>query len=199
MLPGNEAAEFRIASVCTLDDEIVIGRPTREVWDRAVGESRLWWPETLKKGSLGVSIEPRVGGRIWLEYNEPGSGMLFGTVVAIEPPRMIHFTSTLSIAGVALAAYTWMFSEFGPGTLVNVSVQLLSEFPERLMCSVIRRRVRTMLESLRHYVADSSTAASGAIKAASPGFSVGTDELVGSGNRSSDYLWGCEGAPHLGP
>jgi hypothetical protein len=199
MLPGNEAVETRIVSVCTLEDEALVSRPTREVWDKAVGESRLWWPEALKVGSRGVSIEPRVGGRIWQEYDEPDSGLLYGTVVAIEPPKMIHFTSTLSIAGVALSAQTWMFSECGPGTLVNVSVQLLSEFPERLMCSLIKRQVRTMLESLQRYVSASSAAANGALKACKPESSMGIAEHVASGNGISYCRWRYENAPQLRP
>jgi hypothetical protein len=185
MLPGSEALEARLVSVCTLEDEILIGRPTREVWDRAVGESRLWWPESFKEGSRGIEIEPRVGGRIWQPYDEPGSGLLYGTVVAFEPPRMIHFTSTQSIAGVALGAYTWMFSECGPGTLVNVSVQLLGEFPERLMCGVIKRRVRMMLESLLRHAYSRSTAAMGATEEGKPELSSGIADHVGSGRGSS--------------
>lgn len=197
MLLGNEAIQTTIVSVCTLEDEVLIGGSTREVWDKAVRETRLWWPDTFKEGSLGVSIEPRVGGRIWQENDESGSGLLYGTVVAIEPPNMIHFTSTLSIAGVALSAYTWMFSECGSGTLVNVSVQLLSEFPERLMCSVIRRRIRTMLESLQQYVSASSTAAHGAIKEGKPGLSIGLAEHVCSGNGGNYSRWRYVSAPLL--
>lgn len=180
-MQGNrKGAIFEVVSVCTLEDEILINRPPREVWDKAIGEPSRWWRDSPGKRTRRIRIEPHVGGRVWEQYDAAGSGLLYGTVVALQPPRMVHFTSTLSIAGVALCAYTWLFSRCGPGTLVNVSVQLLSEYPERLMCNIIKRRISTLLDSLRQYVTASSAAESDAGKVAQPAFATGRRAPVGS-------------------
>lgn len=158
---GNENS--KVVSVCTLEDEILINRPPKVVWDKAVRETSHWWREDLKKGSLGVYIEESVGGRIWERFDSAGSGMLYGTVVAIQPPCMIHFTSTNSIAGVALCAYTWQFNRCADGTLVSATVEVLSEYPERLMYSLVKRRIKKLLKELRQYCLSAPEAA-GSVK-----------------------------------
>lgn len=156
MQDTNGASPGKLVSVCTMEDEILIDRPPEVVWDKAVKETGRWWREDLKKVSLGVHIEDYVGGRIWEQYDAKGSGLLYGTVVAIDPPRLIHFTSSNGIAGVALSAYTWQFNRCAGGTLVNVAVEVLSEYPERLMCSLVKPRIKKLLKELRQYSLASS-------------------------------------------
>lgn len=77
--------------------DVVIQADPARVWKAIVSETDRWWlPDfRMAPGSRSVVLEPRLGGR-WMELAGPGgddsAGILWGTVVAIDPPRSLHLS-----------------------------------------------------------------------------------------------------------
>jgi len=162
MLGNRKQLEGKRVGVCELEKDILINAPQEEVWHLTVECVNEWWKDGLTENSRGVFIEPQVGGRLWEKFDDAGNGILYGNVIMIDPPKTIHFSSTYSLAGVALGTSTWRFMELEKGTLVAISIELLSEFPERAMCGRIKSRAGVLLESLKRYIESRRESAVGA-------------------------------------
>ena len=87
--------------------EIEIGAPIDVVWPSLVDKIGDWWPAEFYAGGVegerSFSLECFPGGRMYEEW-ESGGGLLWGTVIAVEPP-------------VKLQVVGYGFPEWGgPGT-----------------------------------------------------------------------------------
>lgn len=162
MLGSRKQLEGKRVGVCELQQDIQISAPREIVWNLTLGHVNEWWQEGLTEGSRGVFIEPQVGGRLWEKFDDDGNGILYGNVIMIDPPETINFSSTYSLAGVALGTSTWRFMELESETLVAVSIELLSEFPERAMCGRVTNRVQLLLGSLKKYIEANAGVVAGA-------------------------------------
>jgi uncharacterized protein YndB with AHSA1/START domain len=152
MLGSRKQLEGKRVGVCELQADIQINVPRDTVWRLTIDRANEWWMDGLTEGSQGVYIEPVVGGRLWERFDDVGNGILYGNVILIDPPNTINFSSTYSLAGVALGTSTWRFMEVDGGTLVAITIELLSEFPERVMCGRIKQRSEVLLQSLKQFV-----------------------------------------------
>jgi len=69
------------------------------VWKALVEEMGTWWPASFYAGKAKAFVlEPRVGGRMYEDWGG-GGGLLWYTVVSLDPPR------TLELAGHLFPAY----------------------------------------------------------------------------------------------
>jgi hypothetical protein len=152
MLGSKKNLEGKRVGVCELQEDILIVAPRDVVWKLTLENVNEWWRDGLTEGSQGIFIELQVGGRLWEKFDDNGNGILYGNVIMMKPPETINFSSTYSLAGVALGTSTWRFMELERGTIVAISVELLSEFPERSMCGRIKKRASVLLNSLKKFV-----------------------------------------------
>ena len=145
-----------VAKICVDELETWIGAPPPVVWQKAVIEVNTWWKANLRENSLGVFIEPWIGGRFWQRFDEEGHGVLYGTVSYILPPRAIHFANAFGMAGVSVWTNTWRLFPQDEGTLFQYTNQLMSELPQRYMSGNYKAATKGLLASLKHYVEDTS-------------------------------------------
>jgi uncharacterized protein YndB with AHSA1/START domain len=92
-------------------------------YQRFVADFSQWWPRyALSIGGRrvrSVIFEPRVGGRIYEEH-EDGTRFLWGTVIALEPPRRVAFTFHSSRAESDAQLVEVTFASEGTGTRVEL-------------------------------------------------------------------------------
>ena len=148
-------SEERIVRVCVDEVSIWIDAPPEITWQKGVYEVNSWWRSNLRENSLGVIIEPRVGGRFWQKYDEEGNGVLYGTVSYLNAPKAIHLTNAFGMAGISVWTNTWRLFPQDEGTLFQYTNQILSELPERYMSSRYKALTRELLNSLKEYVENS--------------------------------------------
>ena len=147
--------EERLVRVCIDELSIWIDASPEVTWKKAVHEVNVWWRSNLREGSLGVFIEPHLGGRFWQKYDEEGNGVLYGTVSYLNAPKAIHLTNAFGMAGVSVWTNTWRLFPQNGGTSFQYTNQILSELPERYMSSRYKALTRELLNSLKEYVEQS--------------------------------------------
>jgi len=78
-----------------LETELTIAASPASVWTNLTAEINGWWPaEFYAGGSAGrrrFVLEPEPGGRMFEEW-EDGGGLLWGTVVSVDPSRRLQVT-----------------------------------------------------------------------------------------------------------
>lgn len=80
--------------------EVEMAAPPDRVWRALVEEMGIWWPRSFYAGkdTKAFVLEPRVGGRVYEDWGD-GAGLLWFTVVSLDPPR------ALELAGHLFPAY----------------------------------------------------------------------------------------------
>jgi len=147
--------EKRIVTVCVDELTIWIDAPQETVWHKGLHEINSWWRSNLHDTSLGVFIEPWIGGRFWQKYDEDGNGVLYGTVAYINAPKALHLANAFGMAGVSVWTNTWRLFPQDGGTLFLYTNQIMSELPERYMSGRYKALTRELLQSLKEYVEQS--------------------------------------------
>jgi DNA-binding transcriptional ArsR family regulator len=76
--------------------EVEIAAPPKRVWTALVGEMGTWWPRSFYAGkdTKAFVLEPRVGGRMYEDWGD-GAGLLWFTVVSLDPPRALELSGHL--------------------------------------------------------------------------------------------------------
>jgi hypothetical protein len=156
METASGANSERVAKVCVDELETWIDATPEIVWQKAVIDVNAWWRANLREGSLGVFIEPWVGGRFWQKFDKDGNGVLYGTVSYILPPRAIHFCNAFGMAGVSIWTNTWRLFPQDGGTLFQYTNQIMAELPQRYMSGNYRAATKGLLASLKHHVEGTS-------------------------------------------
>jgi len=142
----------RFVKCCMKEVEIWIDAKPDVVWEKAIHEIDKWWKTNLHEPSLGVYIEPQVGGRYWEKFDDDGNGVLLGTITYMEAPSTIHFTASSGMAGIALGTNTWRFMDVDGGTLFQFCFQIMTEYPERCLSPKFDDKTTELLQSLKAYV-----------------------------------------------
>jgi len=81
------------ARIATIQMELIINASAGEVWRALMDQIGDWWPDDFyaggESGMRGFSIEAQPGGRMYEQW-ESGGGVLWGTVVAIDPEKSLQ-------------------------------------------------------------------------------------------------------------
>ena len=82
--------EIKVTGSIQVDLQIQVKRPRDTVWTSLIDETTAWWPVEYyaTTNPLRMVFEPIPGGRLY-EEAENGAGLLWYTVIAIEPPTSI--------------------------------------------------------------------------------------------------------------
>jgi uncharacterized protein YndB with AHSA1/START domain len=77
--------------------QVSIGASRQRVWDALIHDTSRWWPKDFYATSnpKTIIIEPHPGGRMYEDAGN-GAGLLWYTVIAIEPPSSIHFAGHIT-------------------------------------------------------------------------------------------------------
>lgn len=109
---GSTPQEFLTVRAARVEMEVEIAASAKRVWKALVEETGTWWPRSFYAGKAPKAfvLEPRVGGRMYEDWGD-GAGLLWFTVVSLDPPRV------LELAGHLFPAYG------GPATsLVRIEI-----------------------------------------------------------------------------
>ncbi|MAV35962.1 MAG: hypothetical protein CMJ59_10920 [Planctomycetaceae bacterium] len=89
--------EIKETGAVQIDIEISVDKPRDAVWKSIVEETASWWPADFwaTKTHRRMVFEPKPGGRLY-EEAEGGGGLLWYTVIAIEPPESLHLAGYIA-------------------------------------------------------------------------------------------------------
>ena len=108
--------------------DIAIGATPERVWKALTEETDGWWRKDFYAGAStqAFRFEARVGGRVF-EEGANASGLLWYTVIAIDPPRSVDLSSQLAakFGGPALSMLRLDLLPDGTGTLLKLSDLIL--------------------------------------------------------------------------
>jgi len=91
-----------------VDRTITIAAPPERVWKAWVEEMNAWWTKPYYNDHdrvIGLTLEPRLGGRYIEKWGENGEGFLIGHITEWLPPARLAYTwSERGWGGVATLA-----------------------------------------------------------------------------------------------
>ena len=111
------------ARVARAELEIEIAATPARVWRAIVEDTRLWWREDFYVGAPGsMRFEPRLGGRLFEDWGD-GAGVVWYTVIALDPGRSIDLSGHLTAAfgGPATSLLRIEVVERGRASLLRIS------------------------------------------------------------------------------
>lgn len=115
------------SKISSLEMEIEIEATVTEVWAALTEKIGEWWPAEFyaggESGSRTFSIEMKPGGRM-MESWQDGGGVLWGTVIGLEP------NSQLQVQGSTFPAWGGPTQWFGTWNLVSSGEKTLLKFSE---------------------------------------------------------------------
>lgn len=71
--------------------EIEINAPVAQTWQAMIDDIGLWWRKDFLvcEGSLGMILEPRIGGLLYEKLEGDGCGFVWGHVISFQPNRQL--------------------------------------------------------------------------------------------------------------
>ena len=118
-----------------LELEIAIEANAETVWKSITEEIGQGWPKDFYcvAGSDKLVLEPKPGGRIY-EENSNGSGLLWGTVLEINPPKSIAWQGQIMPpwGGPAISMLRLSLEARGDETVLRVTDCLIGNISETL-------------------------------------------------------------------
>ena len=114
------------ASIVETHMEVRIAASTLQVWSALTEDIGAWWPDSFyaggESGKRQYHLEAEPGGRMY-EGWDGGGGVLWGTVVTVEPGRQLQITGTTfpNWGGPAVWFGTWTLEADGDGTVLTFS------------------------------------------------------------------------------
>lgn len=126
------------ARVATLQMAVDIDAPVEAAWKALTANMNEWWPESFfgggTEGQRRVVLEAEPGGRMYEEW-QGGGGLLWGTVVTVEPQKMLQILGHQfpNWGGPSAWYGTWEFSASGDGTRLQFSESAVGRLPDGYM------------------------------------------------------------------
>lgn len=145
--------DLSMAQVARYELSVAIAAPRARVWDALTLELARWWPkEFYTLPTARMTLEPRVGGRMY-EDADDGAGRLWYQVVTLMAPDELELSGFLMPAfggpGTTLLRIT--LKESSGATTVTLADALVGRLePEGV--AELREGWRTLLEALQLHV-----------------------------------------------
>lgn len=121
---------YQTAQISQINMELKIEGSPAKVWAGLTDEIGRWWPAEFfvgaDDGGRGFNLEAKPGGRM-LETWSDGGGVLWGTVICIQPKTLLQIlgTSFPNWGGPAQSYLTWELEPSNDGTLLKFSEGVL--------------------------------------------------------------------------
>lgn len=107
-----------------VEHEVSVAATPERVWRALVEEIGQWWRAGFYAlpDARGMRIEPRIGGAMY-EHADDGSAVVWGTVIGLQPGRLIDFAGNLTAAfgGPAHVLLRFEVAAGGGATVVKVT------------------------------------------------------------------------------
>jgi uncharacterized protein YndB with AHSA1/START domain len=119
-------SENNSAEILDSHMEIRIAGSVASVWKALTDDIGAWWPDEFYAGGeparRSYKLEARPGGRMYEEW-EGGGGVLWATVVAVEPSSRLQVMGTTfpNWGGPSIWFGTWELKADGAGTILSFS------------------------------------------------------------------------------
>jgi DNA-binding transcriptional ArsR family regulator/uncharacterized protein YndB with AHSA1/START domain len=136
----------------TIEAGIDIAADASRVWAALTTECGDWWPHRYREDSVGVHLEPVVGGRFLERFDGEGAGALYATVIYVEPPRVLKVMGTMGLEGAAIYVKSYRLEPRGEVTTVRTSASMLGSFTDETLHGY-REGNREVLAALQAHVA----------------------------------------------
>lgn len=77
--------------------EINIAAPIATVWKSMIEDIGSWWRKDFLvcEGSLGMNLEPRIGGTLHEKLPEEGAGFVWGSIISFQPERHLGYVAQI--------------------------------------------------------------------------------------------------------
>ncbi|XXF77794.1 hypothetical protein P2318_32805 [Myxococcaceae bacterium GXIMD 01537] len=125
--PSSELGLVRI------DLEFTLSAPRERCWQALVGEVGQWWRQDFYMGHAvqPIVFEARPGGRLYEDWGN-GAGLLWYTVLALEPPNALDLVGHLAPAfgGPATSMLRLSFKEVEGTTVLQLSDSVFGRVSE---------------------------------------------------------------------
>lgn len=114
------------ATYAQIQMELTIAADPEAVWQALVDDIGQWWPADFyaggQQGKRTFKFEAEPGGRM-VELWDDGGGLLWGTVITVEPNKRLQALGTLfpNWGGPALNYATWELEKKGSETVLRFS------------------------------------------------------------------------------
>lgn len=127
--------EKKEAGVVQSELEVVITATPKKVWDALTRNIHRWWPKEFfaMPQSKKFVLEAKLGGLMY-ETAGPKGGVIWGTVIAIEPLRFINIAGYLAppFAGPAVTLFRLSLESAGKNrTLLKVSDSIIGSVTDQ--------------------------------------------------------------------
>lgn len=102
--------------------EIPIQATRQRVWEALTQETSKWWSFYTNNAAKQFIIEPKLGGRVYEDWGN-GSGVLWFTVLAVDPPSSLSMTGLVTPAwgGPAESFVQFTLKASGKQTILQIS------------------------------------------------------------------------------
>jgi uncharacterized protein YndB with AHSA1/START domain len=122
------------AGIVTLEMEITIDAPRKEVWRMLTEEVHRWWPRDFYASAdpKGMKFDATLGGRLY-EESADGGGVLWYTVIAVTPGVSVDLAGHLTTAfgGPAQTLLRLALREQGKRTVLELSDAVVGNVGDR--------------------------------------------------------------------
>jgi DNA-binding transcriptional ArsR family regulator/uncharacterized protein YndB with AHSA1/START domain len=132
--------EFAVAEVVS---EVKVAAPPKRVWEAITGGIGDWWPAGFYSSERPsrMVLEARLGGRVYEDWGTgDASGLLWYTVIGIEPGRELRLSGELSPdwGGPARLSTRWTLTPEGDGTVVRLQEVLSGRIAPETQANMTR-------------------------------------------------------------
>jgi len=113
--------------------ELNLAADRQSVWKAVIEDSTHWWRKDFYVGPAKAFLfEPKLGGRLFEDWGE-GAGVLWYTVIAIDPPNSIDLVGYLTPmwGGPAISMLRLELHENEAATVLKVSDAILGPAKEQ--------------------------------------------------------------------
>ena len=122
------------AGIVTLDMEIPIDAPRREVWRMLTEEVHRWWPRDFYASAnpKGMKFDATLGGKLYEEATD-GGGVVWYNVIAVTPGTSVDLAGHLTTAfgGPAQTLLRLALREEGKRTVLELSDAVVGNVGDR--------------------------------------------------------------------
>lgn len=141
--------------VALIELEIPIAARRDRVWDALVSDAHAWWREDFYVGSSvkRIVFDARIGGHLYEDWGQ-GSGVIWGTVIALDRGRSFDLVTHSSLAwgGPRTSMLRVDLLEDGDRTLLKLTDSVHGRIDER-GADALREGWRLLLgEGLKPFV-----------------------------------------------
>lgn len=143
------ALEETAGRIIKFELETRIDAPRERVFEALTTGMDAWWPHRTRDDAV-IVFESRLGGLLYEDWGD-GKGLVYGEVVAFDPPR---FSKLRGPGGVGFGVTSFNRDELeedGDGTIYRKSLQMWGDVSDEA-AEMYESGTRSLLAALRRYL-----------------------------------------------